>query len=134
MSTAKRCMAASTSSGTVAGPGMLRKARPLATVMENRSLWQEIRAAPTGAALIRSKHLTFLAGQAAFNGFHAGVGDAGARHRVVAADIRADDGQRFHQHAGADAVDAHTAPELAGGALPESPPSPFPQLAQPPKR
>src|SRR3546814_16919832 len=97
MSTAKRCMAASTSSGTVAGPGMLRKARPLATVMENRSLWQEIRAAPTGAALIRSKHLNFLAGQAAFTGFNAGVGDEGARTRVVAAEIRAADGQRSEE-------------------------------------
>src|SRR3546814_6951516 len=115
MSTAKRCMAASTSSGTVVGPRMLRKARPLATVMENPSLRREIRAAPTGAAPIRSKHLNYLAGQAAFDGFYVGIGDADARHRVVAAEIRAEDGQRFHQHAGADAGDAHTAPEPDGG-------------------
>src|SRR5690606_10463307 len=35
MSTAGRCMAPSTSSGTVVGPGMLRNSRPAATLMSD---------------------------------------------------------------------------------------------------
>src|SRR5690606_29104697 len=35
MSTAGRCMALSTSSGTVVGPGIIKNARPFASVMAN---------------------------------------------------------------------------------------------------
>src|SRR3546814_17069475 len=78
--------------------------------------------------------MNYRAGDAAFAGFFVGYGEAEARHRVVAAEIRAEDGQRFHQHAGADAVDAHTAPERDGGGLHEGVERPFTKLAEAPKR
>src|SRR5689334_15561722 len=39
MSMAGRCIAASTSSGTLVGPGMLRNSRPLLTLMSGLPLW-----------------------------------------------------------------------------------------------
>ena len=59
---AGRCMAASTSSGTLVGPGMLRNSRPWLTLMSEFSLWLFWRAAAIEPLVFRRAQIANDAG------------------------------------------------------------------------